>query len=317
MPPREDENGNKRPLIEHGSKYKVFIKLENGESFYRNPAWSHYLLQDPNDYSFNSIFWNPKEKFVFQNPRPKMKSGVKIYEVHIGMSSSEEKISTFREFADNIIPRIASCGYTCIQIMAIMEHAYYGSFGYHVTNFFAVSSKFGTPEDLKYLIDAAHAHGLFVLMDIVHSHASKNVLDGIALQDGSDYQYFHAGAKGEHQGWDSKVFNYDKYEVLRFFLANIHMWMSEFMFDGFRFDAVTSILYHHHGIGVGFTGAYHEYFSMKTDVDGVAYLMLANDLIHSIFSESISIAEDVSGMPGLCVSIEQGGIGFDFRLNMS
>ena len=317
LPSKEDNEGNKVPLIDHGSKFKVFIKLENGESFFRNPAWSKYLYQDPNDFSFSSVFWNPKEKFTFQNPRPQLKSGLKIYEVHVGMSSEDEKVNSFREFADDILPRIVSWGYNCIQIMAVMEHAYYGSFGYHVTNFYAVSSRFGTPEDLKYLIDSAHSHGLFVLMDIVHSHASKNVLDGIALQDGTDYQYFHAGTKGEHLSWDSKVFDYDKYEVLRFLLANIYMWMSEYMFDGFRFDAVTSILYHHHGIGVGFSGGYHEYFSMNTDVDGVAYLMLANDLIHSIFNESIWVAEDVSGMPGLWVSIEQGGIGFDYRLNMS
>lgn len=200
--------------------------------------------------------------------------------------------------------------------MAIMEHAHYGSFGYHVTNFFAVSSRSGSPDDLKYLIDKAHSYGMYVLIDIVHSHASKNSLDGIGLQDGTEYQYFHAGPKGEHEVWDSKLFDYDKYEVLRFLLANVYMWVTEYMFDGFRFDAVTSILYHHHGLGVDFTGDYHEYFSMSTDVAAVAYLMLSNEVIHGLFDNAVTVAEDLSGMPGLCVGIEQGGIGFDYRLNM-
>lgn len=317
MPGKQTEDGSVVPIIEHGSKYKYFIKIENGETFYRNPAWAKYLLQSTEDNSFSASFWNPSEPYAFQNPRPKQAGGLRIYECHVGMSSNEEKVNTYIDFADNVLPRIAYVGYNCIQIMAIMEHAYYGSFGYHVTNFFAVSSRSGTPDDLKYLIDKAHSYGMFVLMDIVHSHASKNALDGIALQDGTEYQYFHSGSKGEHQAWDSKLFDYDKFEVLRFLLTNCYMWIHEYQFDGFRFDAVTSILYHHHGIGVGFSGQYHEYFSENTDLTGVAYLMLANEVIHKLFSDAITIAEDVSGMPGLCIPIEKGGIGFDYRLNMS
>jgi 1,4-alpha-glucan branching enzyme len=317
IPANKDQHGNSTCAVPHDTKFKIFVKLENGESFYRNPAWATYMHQDQNDMSYNAVHWNPDEKYQFKHDRPQSKEGLRIYEAHVGMSSSEEKINSFRDFADNVIPRIVYGGYNCIQIMAIMEHAYYGSFGYHVTNFFAVSSRFGTPEDLKYMIDTAHSHGLYVLMDIVHSHASKNVLDGIALQDGTEYQYFHAGEKGVHSDWDSKIFDYDKFEVLRFLLANVYMWIAEYRFDGFRFDAVTSILYHHHGIGVGFSGDYNEYFSMDTDIAGVAYLMLANDLTHSLFKDAITVAEDVSGMPGLCVPIESGGIGFDYRLNMS
>lgn len=317
IPANKDENGSSTTAVPHNSKFKIFIKLENGESFYRNPAWATYLHQDESDKTFNAVLWNPDEKYEFKHDRPKAKEGLRIYEAHVGMSSTEEKVNTFRDFADNVIPRIVYGGYNCIQIMAIMEHAYYGSFGYHVTNFFAVSSRFGTPEDLKYLIDTAHSYGLYVLMDVVHSHASKNVLDGIACQDGTEFQYFHAGEKGEHRDWDSKIFDYDKYEVLRFLLANIYMWVGEYRFDGFRFDAVTSILYHHHGIDYGFSGDYNEYFSTNTDIAGVAYLMLANELTHNLFNDAITVAEDVSGMPGLCVPIEQGGIGFDYRLNMS
>jgi len=123
-------------------------------------------------------------------------AGLRIYEAHVGMSSAEEKVNSYRDFADSVLPRIARLGYNCVQLMAIMEHAYYGSFGYHVTSFLAPSSRFGTPEDLKYLVDTAHSLGLLIIMDLVHSHAAKNVNDGINMFDGSDHQYFHSGARG-------------------------------------------------------------------------------------------------------------------------
>ena len=189
-------------------------------------------------------------------------------------------MSTYIEFADNVLPRIRDGGYNCIQLMAIQEHAYYASFGYHVTSFFAPSSRCGTPEELKYLVDKAHSMNIAVVMDCIHSHASSNVFDGISQFDGTDHQYSHGGAKGKHSQWDSMLFDYSKYEVLRFLLSNLSYFLDEFHFDGFRFDAVTSILYHHHGIGMGFSGDYREYFGLHNDIDGIIYLMLANTLVH-------------------------------------
>ncbi len=233
------------------------------------------------------------------------------------MSSVEPKVASYIEFADNVLPRIKKAGYTALQLMAIMEHSYYGSFGYHVTNFFAISSRSGTPEDLKYLIDKAHGLGLIVLIDIIHSHASSNVLDGINLFDGTDYLYFHGGARGIHRQWDSRLFNYKNWETLRLLLSNCSWYMDEYHFDGFRFDGITSILYLNHGINYSFSGKYNEYFEENVDMDGAIYLMLANYLIHLKNPDSITIAEDVSGMPTLCRPIEEGGYGFDYRLNMS
>ena len=233
------------------------------------------------------------------------------------MSSFDPKVSTYLEFANNILPRIKKTGYTAVQLMAIMHHANYASFGYHVNNFFAVSSRFGTPEELMYLIDKAHELGLFMIMDIVHSHASSNVDDGFNLWDGTDYLYFHGGKMGHHSLWDSRLFNYSSYETLRFLLSNCAYYSEKFHFDGFRFDGITSILYRNHGIRYSFSGDYKEYFSDNFDEDGGVYLMLANKLLHTINPDVITIAEDVSGMPGLCLTVEQGGFGFDYRLNMS
>eukprot|EP01094_Clydonella_sp_ATCC50884_P022568 TRINITY_DN5226_c0_g2_i1.p1 TRINITY_DN5226_c0_g2~~TRINITY_DN5226_c0_g2_i1.p1 ORF type:complete len:495 (-),score=196.31 TRINITY_DN5226_c0_g2_i1:1251-2735(-) len=232
------------------------------------------------------------------------------------MASEELRVASYREFADNVIPYVADLGYDTIQLMGIMEHAYYASFGYQITSFFAATSRCGTPEDLKYLVDTAHARGIRVLLDLVHSHASKNVLDGLNMFDGTDHCYFHGGERGSHPVWDSRLFNYGHWEVLRFLLSNLRWWIEEYHFDGFRFDGVTSMLYVHHGIGTGFERGYEEYFGATVDHAAVTYLTLANHMLHTLYPGVVTVAEDVSGMPGLCRPVSEGGFGFDFRLGM-
>ncbi|CAN8073955.1 unnamed protein product [Agarophyton chilense] len=305
--------------IPHGSKVKAAVVPHQGPWLDRNPAWATYCVQDPNTYLYDTVFWDPPEKFKWSgSDHVKRPESLRIYECHIGMGTNDLKVGSYREFADNVLPRIKDAGYTALQIMAIMEHAYYASFGYHVTNFFAISSRCGEPEDLKYLIDKAHQLGLYVLMDVVHSHASSNSMDGINNFDGTDHHYFHEGERGRHSLWDSRLFNYGHWEVIRFLLSNLRWYMEEYHFDGFRFDGVTSMLYLHSGIGVQFTGNYGEYFGFQVDVDACVYMMLANKLVHDLYPDvAVTIAEDVSGMPTLCVPVERGGLGFDFRLAMA
>lgn len=308
------------PAISHNTKLKISMVIPGGERIERIPAWITRVTQDLNvSPVYDAVLWNPpkSERYVFKHPRPPKPESVRIYEAHVGISTPELKVATYKEFTKNMIPRIKYLGYNVIQLMAIMEHAYYASFGYQVNSFFAASSRYGNPEDLKELVDTAHANGITVLLDIVHSHASKNTLDGLNMFDGSDHLYFHEGAKGRHELWDSRLFNYGNHEVLRFLLSNLRFWMEEYQFDGFRFDGVTSMLYTHHGIGTGFSGGYHEYFGPGVDEDGVVYLMVANELLHTLYPNVITIAEDVSGMPGLCVKLSLGGVGFDYRLAMA
>ena len=238
-----------------------------------------------------------------------------IYECHVGMAQEKGEVGSYKEFKENVLPRIKELGYNTIQIMAIMEHPYYGSFGYQVSNFFAASSRYGSSDDLKDLINTAHEMGIAVLLDVVHSHAVKNTNEGLNEFDGTVYQFFHEGPKGEHSAWGTKLFNYGKNEVLHFLLSNLKYWMEIFHFDGFRFDGVTSMLYHDHGLGSAFSN-YSMYFSMNTDVEAVTYLQLANELIHQVNSKALTVAEDMSGMPGMCLPIADGGIGFDYRLSM-
>lgn len=242
---------------------------------------------------------------------------LRIYECHVGIATSELNVGSYDNFTDNILPRIVRQGYNAIQLMAIMEHAYYASFGYQVTSFYAASSRYGTPEALKRLIDRAHELGIFVLLDVVHSHASKNVLDGLNEFDGTESCYFHAGPRGTHSLWDSRLFNYSEIEVLRFLLSNLRWYLEEYQFDGFRFDGVTSMLYHSRGIGEGFSGSYDQYYGLNVDTEAVVYLMTANHVIHELFDQAITIAEDVSGMPGTCRPVTEGGLGFDYRLAMA
>ncbi|WOL17268.1 hypothetical protein Cni_G26057 [Canna indica] len=317
-----DSGGN--PSIPHNSRVKFRFKHGNGIWVDRIPAWIRYATVDPTRFAapYDGVHWDPppSERYVFKYPRPPKPEAPRIYEAHVGMSDSEQCVSTYREFADNVLPRIRANNYNTIQLMAVMEHSYYASFGYHVTNFFAGSSRSGTPEDLKYLVDKAHGLGLRVLMDVVHSHASNNPTDGLNGFDvGQSTQdsYFHTGERGYHKLWDSRLFNYANWEVLRFLLSNLRWWLDEFKFDGFRFDGVTSMLFHHHGIDMAFTGNYMEYFSEATDVDAVVYMMLVNQLVHNLLPDATVIAEDVSGMPALCRPVYEGGVGFDYRLAMA
>jgi len=300
----------------HGSKVKVHVQASKGP-IDRIPAYIRRVVQDPVSYDFSGQLWFPENSFQWTdgnfNPAQNIQQPV-IYESHVGMAQEVEGVGTYREFADNILPRIKEGGYNAIQLMAIQEHPYYGSFGYHVSNFFAPSSRFGTPEDLKYLVNKAHGMGITAIMDIVHSHAVKNIAEGLNEMDGSDSQYFHAGERGYHTGWDSKLFDYGKWEVKKFLLSNVRYWLEEFHFDGYRFDGVTSMLYFHHGT-TSFDH-YDKYFKSGVDWDAVTYLQLANEVIHQFKNHSLSIAEDVSGMPGLCRTPEEGGVGFDFRLGM-
>ncbi|XP_072981462.1 1,4-alpha-glucan-branching enzyme 1, chloroplastic/amyloplastic-like isoform X2 [Typha angustifolia] len=311
-------NADGSPPIPHGSRVKIRMDTPSGikDSI---PAWIKFSVQAPGEIPYNGIYYDPpeEEKYVFKHPQPKAPKSLRIYESHVGMSSPEPKINTYANFRDDVLPRIKRLGYNAVQIMAIQEHSYYASFGYHVTNFFAPSSRFGTPDDLKSLIDRAHELGLLVLMDIVHSHASNNVLDGLNQFDGTDTHYFHSGSRGYHWMWDSRLFNYGSWEVLRYLLSNARWWLEEYKFDGFRFDGVTSMMYTHHGLQVAFTGNYNEYFGFATDVDAVVYLMLVNDLIQGLYPEAVTIGEDVSGMPAFCIPVQDGGIGFNYRLHMA
>ena len=300
--------------LSDGMRVKTVVR--NGAQLsWHIPLYARRVIQDQTSFEWICEVWDPIEPYAWTDKGFTPEAHLFIYETHVGMATEEYRVGTYREFADNVLPRVKYLGYNTIQIMAIMEHPFYGSFGYQVSNFFAASSRFGYPEDLKYLVDRAHSMGIAVLLDVVHSHAVKNTVEGINRFDGTDTQFFRAGRAGDHPAWDTKCFNYGKNEVIHFLLSNLKFWMEEYHFDGFRFDGVTSMLYHDHGLGAAFSNL-KMYFSMNTDTEAITYLQLANELIHELNPAAISIAEDMSGMPGMTVKVEEGGIGFDYRLAM-
>ena len=302
--------------IHHGDLFKMYVFWNGGEGE-RIPAWAQRVVQDEGTKIFSAQVWFPEEEYQWRHKTFKPnRAPLLIYECHIGMGQDAEKVGTYIEFRKNVLPRIVDEGYNAIQIMAIQEHPYYGSFGYHVSSFFAPSSRFGTPEELKELIDEAHSNGLAVIMDIVHSHAVKNEIEGLGNLAGDPNQYFYPGERHEHPAWDSLCFDYGKNEVLHFLLSNCKYWLEEYHFDGFRFDGVTSMLYYSHGLGEAFCN-YADYFNGHQDDNAICYLTLANCLIHEVNSHAITIAEEVSGMPGLAAKFKDGGYGFDYRMAMN
>jgi 1,4-alpha-glucan branching enzyme len=301
--------------IRHKNFYRLKVHWAGGEGD-RIPVYARRVVQDDKTLIFNAQVWMPEASYEWEyssslNPaEPPL-----IYEVHVGMAQAEEKIGSYKEFRDRVLQRIVSSGYNTLQMMALQEHPYYASFGYQVSSFFAASSRFGTPDDLKALIDAAHGAGLRVLMDLIHSHGVSNEVEGLSRFDGTLYQYFHEGERGRHPAWDSRCFDYGKRQVLHFLLSNCRYWLDEYRLDGFRFDGITSMLYSHHGLGRAFT-SYNDYFNDTVDEDAVTYLALANRVVHRLRPDAITIAEDVSGMPGLAVPENKGGFGFDYRFAM-
>jgi 1,4-alpha-glucan branching enzyme len=299
--------------LQHGQHFHLQMHWAGGSGT-RLPAWGRRVVQDDHTKIFTAQVWGA-DPYDWQHEFEVPARAPLIYEAHVGMATEDGRVGTYVEFRDNVLPRVVKSGHNTLQLMAVMEHPYYGSFGYHVANFFASSSRFGTPEELKSLIDAAHGAGLAVIIDLVHSHSVKNEAEGLACFDGTRYQYFHAGPRGEHSAWDSLCFDYSKPEVLHFMLSNCRYWLDEFRVDGFRFDGITSMLYHHHGLGHVFTG-YDQYFDWSIDPAAFAYLSMANRLIHELRPDAMTIAEDMSGMPGLAAPLESGGAGFDYTLAM-
>lgn len=302
--------------LAHGQLFKLSVHWPGGQGE-RIPSYARRVVQDEKTKIFSAQVWQPSQPYQFKIKTFKPKRDpLLIYECHIGMAQDREGVGSYTEFREKVLPRIAKSGYNCLQIMALQEHPYYGSFGYHVSNFFAPSSRFGTPEELKALIDAAHELGLSVIMDLVQSHAVKNEVEGLGNFCGDPYQYFYQGERREHPAWDSLCFDYGKHEVIHFLLSNCRYWLEEFNLDGFRFDGVTSMLYYSHGLGETFTN-YADYFNGHQDDNAICYLTLANLLIHDLKPNAITIAEEVSGMPGLATPFKDGGYGFDYRMAMN
>lgn len=305
------------PAISHGSRYRVYFNTPNG-ALERVPAWATYVLPDSDGNQYYAVHWEPPPEDVYKwkNKRPKVPKSFRIYECHVGISGIEQKISSFNEFISKVLPHIKNAGYNAIQLIGVIEHRDYSSVGYKVTNLFAVSSRFGTPNDFKHLVDEAHGLGLLVFLDIVHSYSAADELVGLSLFDGSNDCYFHTGKRGHHKYWGTRMFKYGDVDVLHFLLSNLKWWVVEYQIDGFQFHSLSSMMYTHNGFAT-FTGEMEEYCNQYVDKDALIYLILANEMLHELHPDIITIAEDATFYPGLCEPTSQGGLGFDYWVNLS
>ena len=300
-----------RARVMPGSRYKLHIAGHNGGRD-RIPSTCPYARQS-SDGDFAAIF----EFNVLSPPTrlQKQPEHLKVYELHIGLAASGPRIGTYLEVAHDVIHRVKYAGYTAVQLMAVHEHPYYGSFGYHVSNPYGICSRFGTRQDFKYLVDNCHEVGLLVIIDLVHAHAVKNLSEGLGEFDGQDGYLFKTGQNALHPAWDSLVYDYENQATVSYLLSNARYWIEEYGIDGFRVDGVTSILYNDHGIGhTGFTD--NDYLGSNLNQSGLLYLVLLCKLAHELRPDFILIAEDVSGLPGLARPALLGGVGFDYRLQM-
>jgi len=308
--------------LPHGTYYELHMaSSRTGRHVTRVPAFAVWVEQNrDNENQWCARVWDPPEAFAFRRPRPQRPSFPRIYEAHVGIAQSAlgkkpKQFGTYRHFAEKVLPRIKKGGYTTVQLMGIPEHPLYKSFGYQVSGYFAPSSRFGTPDDFKYLVDEAHRLELGVILDITHSHACPNTEQGLARYDTS--RYFFRDLKTQ---WDTVSFDYSQERTRRFLLSNCRYWLEEFNIDGFRFDAVGNMIYLDHGLDDDFSHVGRCFYGKdgqnRLDENGVLYLSLANTLVHELAPHAITLAEEFSGAPGMSCSPDNAGLGFDYRFAM-
>ncbi|XP_047249302.1 1,4-alpha-glucan-branching enzyme 3, chloroplastic/amyloplastic isoform X3 [Capsicum annuum] len=305
------------PALPHGSQYRVYFNTPNGP-LERVPAWATFVIPDADGKQAVAVHWEPTPEYAYKwkHKQPVKPKSLRIYECHIGISGQEPKISSFNDFISKVLPHVKEAGYNAIQIIGVVEHKDYFTVGYRVTNFYAVSSRYGTPDDFKRLIDEAHGLGLLVFLEIVHSYAAADEMVGLSLFDGTNDCYFHTGKRGLHKFWGTRMFKYGDLDVLHFLLSNLNWWVEEYHVDGFHFHSLSSMLYTHNGFA-SFTGDMDEYCNQYVDKDALLYLILANEVLHTLHPNVITIAEDATLYPGLCDQTSQGGLGFDYFANLS
>jgi len=308
--------------LPHGTYYELHVASSRTRGHVRRvPAFAVWVEQNrDNENQWCARVWDPPEAYAFRYPQPPRSLFPRIYEAHVGIAQSvlgkrAKQFGTYRHFAEKVLPRIQKGGYTAVQLMGIPEHPLYKSFGYQVSGYFAPSSRFGTPDDFKYLVDEAHRLGLAVILDITHSHACPNTEQGLARYDTS--RYFFRELKTQ---WDTVSFDYSQERTRRFLLSNCRYWLEEFRIDGFRFDAVGNMIYLDHGLDDDFSHVGRCFFGKdgknRLDENGVLYLSLANTLVHELAPHAVTIAEEFSGAPGMSCAPENAGLGFDYRFAM-
>ncbi|MGK7392352.1 MAG: 1,4-alpha-glucan branching protein GlgB [Candidatus Cyclobacteriaceae bacterium M2_1C_046] len=303
------------PGVGHGEAYKYAIKtlneewLEKGDPFARyweTPPATASIVWDSTRHKWNDKKWLDKRKKKVGEPQP-----YSVYEVHFGSwkrkVEEDNRSLTYREMADELVDYVKEMGFTHVEFLPVMEHPFYGSWGYQITGYFAPSSRYGSPEDLKYMIDAFHKAEIGVILDWVPSHFPGDA-HGIYRFDGTALYEHEDPRKGFHPDWKSYIFNYGRSEVRSFLISNAVYWLDEYHIDGLRVDAVASMLY------LDYSREEGEWipneFGGNENIEAITLLKEMNEVVYSEFPDIITIAEESTSWPMVSRPTYMGGLGF-------
>lgn len=308
------------PHLQNGETYKYCIIAENGEVLEKGDPLAFQWEIPPQTaskvastwYEWQDATWLEKRKTHNRLDQP-----WSVYEMHLGSwmrnPDEPERLLNYREIADRLVPYIKETGFTHVEFLPVMEHPYYPSWGYQITGYFAASSRYGSPQDLMYLIERLHQNDIGVILDWVPSHFPGDA-HGLHKFDGS-YLYEHEDPrKGFHPDWQSYIFNYGRNEVRSFLISNAFFWLDRFRVDGLRVDAVASMLY------LDYSRNHDEWipneFGSNENLEAVHFLKELNEAVYSHFPYSQTIAEESTSWPGVSRPTFSNGLGFGMKWMM-
>ena len=308
--------------VKEGQMYKYLLVLPDGRRLYKADPYANYAEMRPGTaskvYDLNHFKWSDKKWLADRDKKDMNKEPMSVYECHIGSwmkhpDGTEDGFYNYREFADRIVEYFKEMPYTHIELMGIAEFPFDGSWGYQVTGYYAPTSRYGTPDDFRYLIDLLHKNDIGVILDWVPAHFPRDA-HGLCEFDGTCL-YEHPDKRlGEHPDWGTKIFNYSKNEVRNFLIANALFWIREFHIDGLRVDAVASMLYLDYGKQDGQWVA--NKYGGNENLDAIEFFKHLNSVIHGAHPGIMMIAEESTAWPKVTAAPEDGGLGFSFKWNM-
>lgn len=309
------------PGLKNFDIYKFEIKTQENYILKKSDPYGNFAQLRPDNasviFDINKYKWNDSTWRSLRTKNPPTSGPINIYEVHLGswkrIVEEDNRFLTYREFADEIVPYIKKMNYTHIELMPIAEHPFDGSWGYQITGYYAVTSRYGTPEDFMYLVDKCHQNNIGVILDWVPAHFPKDE-HGLAHFDGTAL-YEHADPRmGEHPDWGTLIFNYGRCEVKNFLIANALFWIEKFHIDGLRVDAVASMIYLDYSKKEG--QWLPNKFGGNENLDAIEFMKHMNSVICGKYPEILMIAEESTAWPGVSRPVEQNGLGFNLKWNM-
>ena len=305
------------PNVQSYDAYKYVIKTSDGRMLWKSDPYARHTQTRPEtaskvyenlNYTWNDASWLENRTIPYQQP-------FNIYEVHLGSwkHSENEGFCSYRQIADTLIPYVKQMHYTHIELLPITEYPYDPSWGYQVTGYFAVTSRYGTPDDFKYLIDKAHQNGIGVLLDWVPGHFTKDEF-GLYEFDGQCCYEYSDERKKEHKSWGTRVFDYGRGEVCSFLFSSANYWIKEFHLDGLRVDAVSSMLFLNYDRPEHL--AAKNIYGGNENLEVLDFFKTLNQYVRENYPGVMMIAEEATAYPKITAPVEDGGLGFHFKWNM-